>query len=78
MWTLQKAGIAKLKTAKATFYFATSESLTISDSVDISKLPNEYIQVEHKADKRALKEAIKNGVIIDGVTINENETLRIR
>jgi len=78
MWTFQKAGIDKLKTAKATFYFATSKSLSISDSIDISKLPNEYIQVEHKANKKALREAIENGVVLDGVTITENESLRIR
>jgi hypothetical protein len=78
MWTLQKAGLAKLKTAKATFYFATSKSLQISDEVQLSTLPSEYIQVEYKADKKALKEAIENGVVIDGVSIAENETLRIR
>jgi hypothetical protein len=78
MWTFQKAGIDKLKTAKATFYFATSKSLNISNSIDISKLPSEYIQVEHKANKKALKEAIENGVIINGVTLDENKSLRIR
>ena len=78
MWTFQKTGIDKLKTAKATFYFASSKSLSISDNVDISKLPSEYVQVEHKANKKALKEAIENGVVLDGVTIIENESLRIR
>ena len=78
MWTLQKAGLAKLKTAKATFYFATSKSLQISDAVQLLSLPKEYVQIEYKADKKALKEAIENGVVIDGVTIQENETLRIR
>lgn len=78
MWTLQKAGISKLKTPKSTFYFATSKSLNISSAVDIESLPGEYIQIEYKADKKALKEAVENGVIIDGVTIEENESLRIR
>ena len=78
MWTLQKAGLPKLKTAKATFYFATSKSLHINDEVQLSKLPSEYVQVEYKADKKALKEAVENGVVIDGVSIAENETLRIR
>jgi len=78
MWTLQKAGIPKLKTAKATFYFATSKSLQISDEMQLSSLPSEYVQIEYKADKKALKEAVENGVVIDGVSIAENETLRIR
>jgi len=78
MWTFEKAGIAKLKTAKATFYFATTKSLQISDEVQLSTLPSEYVQTEYKADKKALKEAIENGVVIDGVHIAENETLRIR
>jgi len=78
MWTMQKAGVPKLKTPKATFYFATSKSLQISDEVQLSSLPSEYVQIEYKADKKALKEAVENGVVIDGVTITENETLRIR
>ena len=78
MWTLQKAGVPKLKTAKATFYFATTKSLQISDEVQLSALPKEYIQIDYKADKKALKEAIESGIEIKGVTIQENETLRIR
>lgn len=78
MWTLQKAGVPKLKTPKATFYFANSKSLQINSNVDIAQLPKEYIQFEYKADKKALKEAIENGVVIDGVTIDEKESLRIR
>lgn len=78
MWTLQRAGIHKLKTPKSTFYFASSKSLNISSDVDIESLPGEYIQIEYKADKKALKEAVENGVVIDGVTIEEKETLRIR
>ncbi|QOP42484.1 siphovirus Gp157 family protein [Sulfurimonas sediminis] len=78
MWTLQKVGIPKLKTAKATFYFATSKSLQVSDEVKLSSLPDEYIQIEYKTNKKALKEAIEAGKEIPGVTIVENETLRIR
>ena len=78
IWTLKKAGVPKLKTAKATFYFATSKSLQISDEVQLSALPKEYIQIDYKADKKALKEAIESGLEIKGVTIQENETLRIR
>lgn len=78
MWTLQKAGIPKLKTAKATFYFATSKSLKIGSNIELDSLPKEFLQIEYKADKKALKEALDNGVIIDGVSIEENESLRIR
>jgi FtsZ-binding cell division protein ZapB len=78
MWAMGKAGLAKIKTAKATFFFATSKSLQISDEVKLSSLPKEYVQLEYKADKKALKEAIESGVVINGVSIAENETLRIR
>lgn len=78
MWTLQRAGIPKLKTAKATFYFATSKSVKINSNVKLESLPSEYIQLEYKADKKALKEALENGVILEGIEIETNESLRIR
>ncbi len=78
MWTLQKAGISKLKTAKATFYFATSKSVQIGDEVELSNLPRTFVQIEYKPDKKALKEALESGKEIEGVTIVESQTLRIR
>jgi len=78
MWTFYKAGITKLKTKKATFYFATTTSVKIDDTLDLTKLDKNFVQVEYKVDKKALKEAIESGTKIDGVTIEEKETLRIR
>lgn len=78
MWTFQKAGLSRLKTAKATFYFSNSKSIQISDKVKINTLPKECIEIDYKVDKRALKELLEQGLIIDGVTIEEKESLRIR
>ncbi len=78
MWTFLKAGVDKLKAPKATFYFANSKSLKIDSAIDISSLPKEYYTVEYKADKKALKEAVENGVVVDGISIEENTSLRIR
>ena len=54
-----------------------SESITVED---INTLPKEYktVKVTETADKKALKEAIKRGEVIEGVELVKNENLRIK
>ena len=54
-----------------------SESIEVED---VNSLPKEYkvIKVTEQADKKALKEAIKKGEVIAGVTLVENQNLRIK
>jgi hypothetical protein len=46
---------------------------------DVNKLPKEYkvIKVEEKADKKKIKEALKNGLEIKGCSISDNLSLKI-
>jgi len=54
-----------------------SESITVED---INTLPAKYktVKVTEIADKKALKEAIKRGEVIEGVELVKNENLRIK
>jgi len=54
-----------------------SESIEVED---VNSLPKEYkvIKVTEQADKKALKDAIKSGKVIAGVTLVENQNLRIK
>ncbi|GAB6045112.1 hypothetical protein JCM11957_07100 [Caminibacter profundus] len=73
---LKSAGIEKLKTPKATFYFApTPPKLIINDE---NEIPDEFKIPKIEIDKQKLKEALKNGLIIKGATLEQIETLRIR
>lgn len=53
-----------------------SESIEVEN---VNGLPDKYkvIKVTESADKKALKEAIKNGEEIEGVTLNQNLNLKI-
>ena len=54
-----------------------SESIEVED---INTLPKEYkvVKVTESADKKALKEAIKRGEVIEGVTLKQNANLKIK
>ena len=46
---------------------------------DVNSLPKEFkvIKVTEQADKKAIKQALETGVIIEGCTIQENKNLKI-
>lgn len=64
-----------LKTDKFTFYYRKSESVAVTDENAISE---QYMKVEFKVDKTALKKALKSGESIDGAILEEKTTLAIR
>ena len=74
-WTLQSAGVPKLKTPKATFYFTNTKSVAIED---VEKLPQAFVKIEKKPLKTELKKALLNGETIEGATLEETQTLNIR
>lgn len=52
---------------------STAVSITNEDAI-----PAEYIIVETKVDKMKIKEALKNGVVIDGAELVTNKSIQIR
>lgn len=55
--------------------FRNSTAVNITNEAHI---PNEYIVVETKVDKRKLGEALKGGATIDGAELISNKTIQIR
>lgn len=68
---------AKLKTSKFTFGTRKSESVIIEEGFNMQ---GKYVRVKEtrEPDKTAIKEAIKAGETIIGVTIITNKSLNIR
>lgn len=67
--------VDKLEAGAFRYGFRNSERVEISD---LNHLPDKFIIVEKKADKKALFAAIKAGEQIIGATIEKNQTLQIR
>lgn len=69
----------KTKFKHGTFSFSISKNPPSLDVIDESKIsPIWFIEREPVLDKRRLLENLKLGVVVDGVRIVQNESLRIR
>ena len=66
----------KFKTARVSISYRKSESVEISD---VSALDPEYYKVvQPEADKTKIKNAIKNGASLAGVSLIEKQNIQIR
>lgn len=69
-------GGEKFVTTKVKVSYRKSEKVEIED---VSKIPNEYLILkEPDVDKKAVKQAIKQGEIIEGAYITENLNIQIK
>ena len=67
----EKAGIFNVSVRK-------SEQINITVVPSALPLTYQRVKTSVEADKKALKEALKSGAVIDGVTLQENKNLIIR
>ena len=73
-------------TLNYTFSFRKSSSVKVIDNIDYHKLPDYLVRVSYEVDKTAVKEleAVdgkvldKDGNVIDGITIEQKESLSVR
>ena len=66
----------KFETAKCKVSFRSSEALEIEEG---TKVPEEYLRFKDPAiNKAALKDAIKQGEVIDGVSLVKRQNLQIK
>lgn len=72
---MEEYNLPKVEIGTHKLSFRTSQQVEITDE---AKIPNIYIKVTTAVDKKALREDLKNGVIIEGATLKENKTLQIR
>ena len=69
-------GGKKMKEPEFTISYRKSEAVEIAD---LNSVPDEFLVPQPpKVDKAGLKEAIKGGAVIDGVTIAEKHNIQIR
>jgi phage host-nuclease inhibitor protein Gam len=73
--TLENTGLGKIKTALYSFSIKETESVEI---VDFDSLGRNFLRLKKEADKKAIKEAIKNGDQVDGAKIVKNKSLGVR
>lgn len=62
-------------TTRVKISYRTSVSVDITD---IEKIGKDFIKYEPKADKKAIKEAMKSGEIIDGACLVEKQNIQIK
>jgi hypothetical protein len=73
---MELTGKRKFKTDLFNFTIAKSAaSLMIEDGAE---LPEAYIRIKKEPDKTAIKEALKNGELIEGCSLVQKESLRIK
>ena len=66
----------KMKEAEFTVSYRKSEAVEIAD---LNAVPDEFLVPQPpKVDRAGLKEAIKGGAVIDGVTIAEKQNIQVR
>jgi len=74
---MEQMGVNKIETPIGNFSLRKSENVDIINPV---KIPAQYLNtvVEYKPDKVKIKEAIKNGIKIEGAEIVTNNNLNIK
>lgn len=76
LWALQGE---KFKTDKVAISYRTSEAVVATDELDVGKLDERYLR--HPApelDKTAVKEALKAGETIEGLSLEKRQTIQIK
>ena len=69
---VKASGVEKLKSDKFSYYIKRTEVLNVVSEDNIGR---EFFRIKREIDKTVLKKAIKDGLILDGVSIVENESL---
>lgn len=73
---MQHFGISELKTPTLKVNFRNSESVEVDELIIDKKYCRE--KITYAPDKKAIKEAIENGVTIVGASISYNKNLQIK
>jgi hypothetical protein len=65
----------KFKTSKVEIAYSKS---TVLNVIDLEKIDKNFLSYEPKVDKKGIKQAMKEGEIIEGVELVEKTNLRIK
>lgn len=72
---MQEFDIVEIKGQTLKLSFRKSEQVEVPN---IYELDLKYIKVKHEVDKVAIKQALKNGEVVEGATLVEKNNLQIR
>lgn len=74
-YAMRQKGVEKLEVGTFKAYYKKSESVEITN---LDVIPADYTRVEIKADKVAIKKAIKAGETVEGAEIKVNQNFYIK
>lgn len=69
---------AKFKDERVSISYRKSTSTEIDETMDLSRLPDEFKKVTVEANKTAIKEALQAGEVIEGCRLVEKNNLIIK
>lgn len=69
---------AKFEDSRCAISYRKSESTEIAEGLDLNTLPDDCKKITITANKTAIKDALKNGVMIDGCTLVTKNNIQIR
>lgn len=72
---LVASGQEKLKTFYFSYNIKNSESIEVAD---VELLPRQFLRIKKEADKKAIKEALQNNILIEGCSIKSSKSLVVR
>jgi hypothetical protein len=77
-YALEQSEDKKLKTDKFTFSFRKSEVIEIDNILTAEDIDRKYVKIKREFDKIKIKDALKNGVKIEGINLVEKQNFQIK
>lgn len=72
---IKVSGNEKIKTSLYSFNIKHSEAVSVTNE---DLLERKYLRMKFEADKTKIKEAIKNGEVVEGASLVQNESLTVK
>lgn len=77
-WLTVALNGAKFKDSRCSIGYRKSTSVTFGENFDFNALPEDFKKITIEPKKTEIKNAIKDGLVIDGVTLEENNNIIIQ
>lgn len=68
----------KFKDSRISISYRTSKVVDIAEDLNVNDLPDDYKRIKVEANRTAIKEALNNGVEIEGCSLVENTSMIIK
>lgn len=68
----------KFKDGRCSISYRKSTSVDVAKDIDLQKVPECYLKIERELKVSEIKEALKNGIEVDGCSLVEKQNIQIR